>query len=120
MTFESLRNYCANKPHATEHFPFDETTLVFKIGGKMFALLDIEDRKTVNLKGLPDKLLELRAEYEDIQPGYHMNKKHWITVTLHGSLSDQMLRELVDNSYQCVLENLPKKVQAALTDNSSL
>lgn len=116
MNIETLREYCLAKKEVSEEFPFDEDTLVFKVLGKAFALCSLSKPVTVNLKCDPDRAIELRAGYpEDVQPGYHMNKKHWNTVRFAESgLSEKMLRELIDHSYELVVSGLPKKEQTRL------
>src|ERR1043165_2723905 len=110
MDVESFREYCLTKPHATEGTPFGEDVLVFKVGGKMFALVSLDEvPSTVNLKCDPDRALELRDRYEQVQPGYHMNKKHWNTVVLDGVIPDKEGREMIDHSYDLVVRSLPKK-----------
>lgn len=112
MNIEEFREYCLSKNHVTESFPFDEETLVFKVAGKMFALAGLEHHPaTVNLKCDPEKALELREEYDEITPGYHMNKMHWNTVIIDGNLSHKLIRELTDDSYNLVVKGLPKKQQ---------
>lgn len=112
MHIEEFRTYCLGKPMVTEEFPFDETTLVFKVCGKIFALTGLESIELkVNLKCDPEKAIELRETYESINPGFHMNKKHWNTVTVDGSFSDLFLRELIDHSYEMVVKALPKKTR---------
>ena len=107
---EEIRAYCLNKPHVTESFPFDETTLVFKVYNKMFALFNLEkDPLRINLKCNPEKALELREEYAQVLPGYHMNKKHWNTIVLEG-LPLTLIQQLIDNSYQLVLYSLSKRL----------
>ena len=96
---------------ATEGFPFDETTLVFKVAGKMFALTDLEGDFSVNLKCDPELAVELRERYTCVLPGYHMNKKYWNTVLIDGSVPDKLLREWIDHSYEKVVEGLPKKLR---------
>ncbi|WP_423129654.1 MmcQ/YjbR family DNA-binding protein [Gaoshiqia sp. Z1-71] len=108
MDIEKLRAYCISKKGVTEEFPFDETTLVFKVVGKMFALTDLEGDLTVNLKCDPEKALELRETYACVQAGYHMNKKHWNTVRVDGSVKDQLVEAWIDHSYQLVVEKLTK------------
>ena len=110
MNVEEFREYCLAKPFVTEEFPFDQVTLVFKVAGKMFALtgLDAVDFK-INLKCDPEKSITLRETYPAIAPGWHMNKKHWNTVSIDGSLSSTMVKELIDHSYHLVFESLPKK-----------
>ncbi len=108
MNIEELREYCISNKGATEGFPFDEVTLVFKVGGKMFALTNLDGEPTVNLKCSPEKAIELREQYSSIVPGYHMSKTHWNTVYLNGSITDNFLKELIDLSYQLVFDSLPK------------
>jgi len=115
MDIETLRLYCIAKPGTTEGFPFDNDTLVFKVMGKMFALISIEQPNTVNLKCDPEYAMELREQYpEDILPGYHMNKKHWNTVLLDTGLSESFLKELIDHSYEKVVAGLSRKVRQQL------
>jgi predicted DNA-binding protein (MmcQ/YjbR family) len=114
MNIEELREYCINKEGAAEDFPFDETTLVFKVAGKMFALTDLEGELSVNLKCTPDIAIELRERYQCVRPGYHMNKKHWNTIDIDGSVSDDLIREWVDLSYNLVVSRLSKKARAEL------
>lgn len=109
MFLEELRTYCLQKTGVSEGFPFDQSTLVFKVFGKMFALMDVEDFESVNLKCDPEKAIELRERFQAIQPGFHMNKKHWNTVCLHEDVDDGLLLELVDHSYNLVFASLPKK-----------
>ncbi len=109
MNIEDFRNYCLSKKGVEETFPFDEVTLVFKVMGKMFALTGLEREEfQVNLKCDPDKAEELREEYEDIQPGYHMNKRHWNTVYFENGLDDDFLIDLIDHSYDLVVSKLKK------------
>ncbi len=103
MDLESFREYCLNKPEATEDAPFGPDNIVFKVGGKMFALASLDDvPPRVNLKCDPERALDLRDRYEDVQPGYHMNKKHWNTIALSGGVPDAELRGLIDHSYELV------------------
>jgi predicted DNA-binding protein (MmcQ/YjbR family) len=111
MYLDDLRNHCLQKPGVSEGFPFDKHTLVFKVFGKMFALTDVDDFDAINLKCDPEKALELRERFQAVQPGYHMNKKHWNTVYLRDDVSDSLLLNLVDESYLLVYESLPKKVR---------
>ena len=109
MNFDSLRAYCLAKKEVTEGTPFGPDVLVFKVAGKMFALTGIGDHPTtVNLKCDPERAIELRERYEAVQPGYHMNKTHWNTIALDGSLSDAELRELIDHSYTLIVQSLKK------------
>ena len=115
MDIESLRTYCLKKKGVEEDFPFGETTLVFKVMGKMFLLTSLnEDVFSFNAKCDPEKAIELRERYDAIQPGYHMNKKHWNTITVDGRLSQQLLKEMIDDSYNLVVDSLPKKVKDEL------
>ncbi len=102
MNIEDLRNYCLSKPMATESFPFDENTLVFKVNEKMFALTDLVDALAVTLKCNPEKVVELREHYDAVKPGYHMNKKYWNTVVIDGSISDDDIKRWIDDSYELV------------------
>lgn len=114
MNIEILRDYCLAKQGVTEGFPFDETTLVFKVLGKMFALTDVEDDFSVNLKCDPEKAIRLREEYPSIRPGYHMNKKHWNTIDIDGSVPDNLVFQLTDHSYELVVKKMPKSKQKEL------
>jgi len=107
MNIEQIREYCLSKEGAEEGFPFGEDTLVFKVGGKIFLLMGLDAVPVqFNAKCDPDRALELREQYDCIVPGYHMNKKHWNTVIVDGTLSDRQLKELIDGSYELVR---PKK-----------
>jgi len=114
MDFDELRNYCLSKSCVSESFPFDEETLVFKVSSKMFCLINSAPPFSVNLKCDPEKAIELREEYEEVKPGYHMSKKHWNTVDLEGSLSTEFLKGLIDDSYNLVVEKLTKKEKQVL------
>ena len=110
MNIEELREYCISKPHTEETFPFDEETLVFKVGRKMFLLAGInEDPVQFNVKCNPEKAIELREQYSFVLPGYHMNKKHWNTIVCEKSLSKKLIKEWIDDSYKLVVDSLPKK-----------
>lgn len=112
MDIIQLREYCLSKPQVGESFPFGPGVLVFKVAGKMFALVNVDDvAPFVNLKCEPEQAIELREHHPEIRPGYHMNKKTWNSVSLHGNLSDTFLRELIDHSYALVVESLPKKTR---------
>ena len=111
MNIEELREYCMAKKAVTESFPFDETTLVFKVAGKMFCLTDLVDDFAVALKNDPEKNMELREQFPAVRPDYHMNKQHWNTVEVDGTISDEMLKKLVDESYQLIVQKLPKKIR---------
>ncbi len=117
MNIEDLRIYCLLKKGVTEGFPFDETTLVFKVMDKIFVLTDIEGDFSLNLKCDPEKAVELRERYPCVQPGYHMNKKHWNTVFVDGSVSDELVYKWVDDSYYLVIKSLTKEKQKELADH---
>ena len=114
MNIEEFREYCLSKPATSESFPFDENTLVFKVAGKMFALTDILDAFSINIKCDPEIAIELREHYECVKPGYHMNKNHWNTIIVDGTVSDVLLREWIDNSYNLVAASLNKSQKALL------
>ncbi|GAA4409493.1 MmcQ/YjbR family DNA-binding protein [Nibrella viscosa] len=115
MNIETLREYCLSKPGAQESFPFGNETLVFKVGGKAFALAAIDSHPlSVNLKCDPEKAIQLREAYESVRPGYHMNKTHWNTVLSTGEIRDSLLREWIDDSYELVRKSLPKAVREQL------
>ena len=109
MDIESVRNYCLSLPHVTEDFPFDESTLVFRIGGKIFAMIDLENTEWFVLKCEPDYAIELRDRYAEITGAWHMNKKHWNQLNLFGSLTDAFIRELICHSYNEVVKKISKK-----------
>src|SRR6266700_2760319 len=115
MDLEDFREHCLNKPHVTEGTPFGEDVLVFKVAGKMFALAALDEVPvTVILKCDPDLALELRDRYEQVLPGYHMNKKHWNTVELDSGIPDTELRKMINHSYELVVKNLPKAMRDKL------
>ena len=118
MNLETYYEYCLSKKGVTEHFPFDEDTLVFKVGGKMFALSSLSQwekgEPSVNLKCDPERAEELRAQYDDIKPGWHMSKIHWNTIAVNKSVSDNLIRELINHSYELVFGSLTKKMQSEL------
>ena len=115
MNTEMLRDYCLAKPGVTESFPFGGDALVFKVGGKMFALLSTESRPTtINLKCDPERAVQLREEHAAVTPGYHMNKTHWNTITLDGLVRKADIQEWIDHSYELVRMSLPKALQAQL------
>ncbi|MEQ8624997.1 MAG: MmcQ/YjbR family DNA-binding protein [Vicingaceae bacterium] len=115
MNIESFREYCLAKKGVTEHFPFDEVTLVFKVMNKMFALTRITIFESINLKCDPEKAVLLRENYSGIIPGYHMSKVHWNTVSTDGSVPDKLLIDLIDESYGLVVSKLTKKEKAELS-----
>ena len=111
MNVEEVRQFCVGMGGVTEGFPFDEVTLVIKVGGKIFLLMNLEKDPSVNLKCDPEGAIDLRERYEEIIPGYHMNKKHWNTIRLEGNLPDNLVKELITHSYDLVYDSLPRKVK---------
>jgi predicted DNA-binding protein (MmcQ/YjbR family) len=111
LNIEELRDYCLQKPGTTEGLPFGDDTLVFKVGEKLFLLAGIKSGDRFNVKCDPERAIELRERYTEVQPGYHMNKKLWNTVYMNGSLTQKQLYEMIDHSYDLVLKGLPKKIQ---------
>jgi predicted DNA-binding protein (MmcQ/YjbR family) len=109
MDLDELRKYCLSKKGTTESFPFGEETLVYKVASKIFAISSFELPVTVNLKCDPEYAVELREQYEEVQPGYHMNKKHWNTVSLSGKIPGRTIEKLIDHSYELVVSSLTKK-----------
>lgn len=109
MNIEQFRDYCLSKPFVTEHFPFDKTTLVFKVADKMFALCDVNEFKFINLKCEPEEAVDLRERYHGIKPGYHMSKKHWNSVYVGEDVDDKLILALTDNSYDLVFNAISKK-----------
>jgi predicted DNA-binding protein (MmcQ/YjbR family) len=114
MNIEAYRNYCLSKKGVTEEFPFDQNTLVYKVGGKIFALTDIEEFSGINLKCEPEKAIEYRETYAAVIPGYHMNKKHWNTLLMDGTLSDTFILNCIDESYNLVVKKLSKQKKSLL------
>ena len=115
MTADALRRCCLGQPGATEGFPFGPNTSVFKVAGKMFALSALRGRPLkVSLKCEPELAEALRLSYPAIQPGYHLNKRHWNTVTLDGSLPDRLVRDMLEDSYDLVVEGLPRAARGQL------
>lgn len=108
MDIESFRQYCLSLPAVTEELPFGPDTLVYKVAGKMFALTDINTFESINLKCDPDLAVEVRERYPAVLPGYHMNKKHWNTVLMDGSINNQLIRDWIRQSYDLVAASLPK------------
>ncbi len=119
MDLEQLRTLCLSFPHTDEYLPFDEHTLAFRVGGEMgkiFCLvpLDRSDRPSANLKCDPEKAIEVRESYDAVQPGYHMNKKHWNTIYLEEVPNDRLISSWVEHSYQLVYQSLTLKLRKAL------
>ena len=118
MFIDEIRTYCLSKPFTEETLPFDEDTLVFKVMGKMFALISISAPDTINLKCDPEYAAELRERYTAVQPGWHMNKKHWNTVSLHDDLGAKEIKKLIDHSFDEVVKKLPKKSRVEFENRS--
>lgn len=112
MNIESVREFCLSLPQTTEDFPFDESTLAFRIEGKIFAMVDLEKTEWFVLKCNPERALELRDRYMDISPAWHMNKKYWNQLNLYGALPDKLIRTLICHSYNEVVKKIPKRVIA--------
>ena len=112
---QQFYEFCLSKKGVTEHFPFDEETLVLKVGGKMFVLSSLKEWEkgtpSVNVKCNPERAEQLREEYQSIKPGYHMSKVHWNTVSFHGDVPDKLICEMITDSYNLVFKTLPKKTQ---------
>jgi predicted DNA-binding protein (MmcQ/YjbR family) len=120
MNLETFYEYCLSKKGVTEHFPFDKDTLVFKVGGKMFALSSLlqweKGKPSVNLKCNPEYAQELRGLYDAIQPAFHMSKVHWNTIAINREVPDKFVKELIDDSYNLVFKSLTKILQNEILD----
>lgn len=114
MNIEDLQQYCLKKPLTTQELPFDEVTLVFKVAGKMFALTSLEGDFAINLKCDPENAVLLREQYDSIKPAFHMNKTHWITVFVDGTISTNKILEWINDSYDLVVAKIPKKTRIEL------
>jgi predicted DNA-binding protein (MmcQ/YjbR family) len=115
MNIETLRQYCLAKKGAEESLPFGPDTLVFKAGGKIFLLASLDAVPLqFNVKCKPDEAVLLREQYASVQPGYHMNKQHWNTILVDGSLPDKLLQQWIDDSYFLIIESLPKGLKQQL------
>ena len=115
MNIEEIREYCISLPGVTEGFPFNDTALVFKVAGKMFALLDLsEDSLGISLKCDPEMAIELRELHPEVTPAWHFNKQHWNGVDLRGSISNSQLKEWINHSYDIVVVSLPKSKRESL------
>lgn len=121
MNIQQLYEFCLSKKGVTEHFPFDEDTLVFKVGGKMFCLTSLQEwekgNPSLNLKCNPERAVELREQYEAVKPGWHMSKVHWNTVALNSDVSQKLLIELINHSYDLVFSSLTKKQQTEILNS---
>lgn len=116
MNIEDYRTICLSLQEAEEGMPFDEKTLVFTIKGKMFGSTNIETFELINVKCEPEKAILLREQFEAVIPGYYMNKKHWNSIKMDGTIPDKQIKEWIKNSYSLVVSTLPKKIQKELTD----
>jgi predicted DNA-binding protein (MmcQ/YjbR family) len=114
MNIEEIREYCLLKTGVTESFPFDETTLVFKVMGKIFCLTDLEGEMGLLLKNTPEKVIEMREHYSFVVPGYHMNKTHWNQIRLEDSVPSRLLQTWIDESYEQVVAGLTRKMKEEL------
>lgn len=114
MYIDEFREYCLAKKEVAEELPFDVNTLVFKVAGKIFAITDIDKFESINLKCDPEKAEDLRARYNAVQPGYHMHKKHWNTIINNSDVNDTLLKQWIDESYELVIQGLPKKIKQEL------
>jgi len=108
MTPEGIRRYCLNKPGSWEDFPFGEDPLVVKVGSKLFALINSDTPPHISLKCDPVRATDLRGQYAGINPGYHLDKRHWITISCDDTVPDDLLRELIDHSYTLVFNSLTR------------
>ena len=115
MNIETLRDYCLALPQVTEYFPFDETTLAFRVGEKIFAMLDLEDTEWFVLKCNPDYAVLLRDRYSDVAPAWYMNKKYWNQLNIFGSLSDSLITTLIRHSYNEVIAKMSKRKKEELS-----
>ena len=111
MDILDVRELCLSLPQSEETTPFDETTLVYKVAGKMFLLADMTDGRAVNVKCDPDHAIALRERYAEVTPGWHMNKRHWNTVRTDGDLPAGLIREWIRDSYLLVVKSLPKTIR---------
>jgi len=111
VNIEEIRDYCLTKPGVTEDMPFGEDTLVFRVGEKLFLLISLSQGDRFNVKCDPERAIELREQHTEVQPGYHMNKKHWNTVHTDGNLSRRQICDMIDHSYDLVLKSLPKSIR---------
>lgn len=114
MNCEDIYDFCRALPEAEETFPFDETSLVMKVRGKMFALIPLDNPVSISVKCEPERAVELREQYAGITPAYHFNKKHWNSMDLTGTVPKRLLQELIVNSYNLVVTSLPRAIRTGL------
>ena len=117
MDIELFRTYCLSLPAVTEDTPFDQSTLAFRVGGKIFILVDIDTFEFINMKCDPERAIELRDKYSGIRPGYHMNNAHWNSVYTNGEVPDQLILDLARHSYDLILGSLPKRTRAEIQNS---
>lgn len=117
MNLSSFCHFCEKLPYVTLETPFGPNTLVCKVGGKMFAAVDIQNFESVNVKNSPEKNIELRERFFSVKPGYHMNKKHWNTIEWNGDMDISQILELVKESYEIIFDSLPKRIIEELAKN---
>jgi len=111
VNIEEIRDYCLAKPGVTEDMPFGEDTLVFRVGEKLFLLTSLSQGDRINVKCDPERAIELREQHAEVQPGYHMNKRHWNTVHTNGNLTRKQICDMIDHSYELVMKSLPKNIR---------
>ena len=114
MNIIEFQKYCLLKKGAHEDFPFGDDTMVMKVMGKIFAMANLDGPLSLNLKCDPEMAVELRERYQAVRPGYHMNKKHWNTVEIDDSVTDALIRQWIDHSYNLVVSQLPAKLRKNL------
>lgn len=116
IDIEAVRTFCLSLPHCTEDLPFGPSTLAFRIGGKVFGLMSLDEPEyqRINLKCDPDEVDDLRARYSFVIPGFHMNKKHWNTIILNEEADFKLVKKLIEDSYRIVKSSLPKSLLATL------
>jgi predicted DNA-binding protein (MmcQ/YjbR family) len=119
MNIEEIREFCLSLPGTTESFPFDDTTLVFKVMGKMYCLMSLDGDPRVSLKNVPDKIVEMREQYDCVIEAYHMNKVHWNMVMIDHPLPDAKLIEWITDSYHLVISGLTRKLKEELKNMQS-
>jgi predicted DNA-binding protein (MmcQ/YjbR family) len=117
MNIETFREFCLQKKGVTESFPFDESTMVLKVLDKIFAITDLFDEFKIALKCDPEKAIELRERYNSVKPGYHLNKKHWNTIIIDGSIPDETLKNWINESYELVVSMMPMKIRSEFLNN---
>lgn len=120
MNIEELRDYCISKKAVTEEFPFDDVTLVFKVMGKMFVCVDLDNPELVTMKCEPEYAMDLREHYDGIDGAFHFNKKYWNQVSMKSDVDDSLVRHLIDHSYDEVIKKFTRKMRAEYDDFAPL